>query len=90
MEVMKQEPKLVQWTCRKGPAEWIDTEITFDLKQENDFHDRVVRPLQMERAVEFMAHCSMKWAVFLMSLKEFAETGKGKAAPRDIKINNWN
>ncbi|WHZ25815.1 MAG: hypothetical protein OJF51_000610 [Nitrospira sp.] len=36
MEVMKQEPKLVQWTCRKGPAEWIDTEITFDLKQEND------------------------------------------------------
>jgi hypothetical protein len=40
--------------------------------------------------VEFMAHCSMKWAIFLMRLTEFVETGKGKAAPRDIKIDNWN
>lgn len=35
-------------------------------------------------------HCSTKWAIFLMSLKELIETGKGKSAPRDIKIDNWN
>ena len=40
--------------------------------------------------VEFMAHCSMKWAVFLMSLQELVETGKGKPSPDDIKIDNWN
>src|SRR5262245_17511467 len=38
MEVVIQEPfKKVQWMCVKGPAEWIGTEINFDLKQENDF-----------------------------------------------------
>ena len=40
--------------------------------------------------VEFMAHCSMKWAVFLLSLKALVETGKGKPAPDDLKIDNWN
>jgi len=37
-----------------------------------------------------MAHCSMKWATFLLSLREFVETGTGKPSPRDIKIDNWN
>jgi hypothetical protein len=41
-------------------------------------------------AVEFTAHCSMKWATFLLSLKDLVETGKGKPAPNDIKIDNWN
>ena len=27
--------------------------------------------------VEFMHHCSTKWAIFLMSLKSLVETGKG-------------
>jgi hypothetical protein len=37
-----------------------------------------------------MAHCSMKWAVFLMSLRDLVETGTGKPAPQDVKIDNWN
>jgi hypothetical protein len=40
--------------------------------------------------VEFMAHCSMKWAIFMLSLREFVETGRGSPAPNDIKIDNWN
>ena len=40
--------------------------------------------------VEFMGRCSMKWAVFLMSLRDLVETGKGKPAPDDVKIDNWN
>ena len=41
-------------------------------------------------ANEFTSHCSMKWATFLLSLKELVETGKGKPSPNDIKIDNWN
>ena len=37
-----------------------------------------------------MGHCSMKWATFLLSLKELAETGKGRPSPEDLKIDNWN
>jgi hypothetical protein len=40
--------------------------------------------------MEFMLHCSTKWAVFLMSLKSLLETGTGAPDPRDVKIDNWN
>lgn len=40
-------------------------------------------------AVEATAHCSMKWATFLLSLREYVETGKGKPSPHDLKIDNW-
>lgn len=43
-----------------------------------------------QEPVEFMAHCSTKWAVFLMSLRALVETGQGKPAPEDLKIDNWN
>lgn len=91
MEVLKQEPfKRVQWKCVKGPEEWIGTDISFDLKQENDFTIVLFGHHNWRESIEFMAHCSTKWGVFLMSLKELIETGKGKPAPRDIKIDNWN
>lgn len=91
MEVLKQEPfKKVQWTCKSGPVEWVGTEITFDLKEENEFTIVLFGHRNWEESNEFTAHCSTKWAVFLMSLKELVETGKGRPAPRDIKIDNWN
>jgi len=36
--------------------------------------------------VEFMYHCSMKWATFLLSLKALAETGKGRPTPDEVWI----
>ena len=36
--------------------------------------------------VEFMHHCSTKWATFLLSLKSLLETGKGAPSPHDIHI----
>ena len=90
-EVLKQEPfKKVQWKCVKGPEEWVGTEITFDLRQENDFTIVLFGHRNWKESAEFTAHCSTKWAVFLMSLKEFIETGKGRPAPRDIKVDDWN
>lgn len=41
-------------------------------------------------AIEFTAHCSTKWATFLLSLKSLVETGTGRPSPDDIKIDNWN
>jgi hypothetical protein len=32
----------------------------------------------------------MKWATFLLSLRELLETGKGRPSPDDLKIDNWN
>jgi hypothetical protein len=39
--------------------------------------------------VEFMHHCSTKWATYLMlSLKPLLETGKGTPNPDDVKVDN--
>ena len=91
MQVVTQEPaKKVQWACMKGPEEWIGTTITFELTQENEFTIVLFGHRNWGKSSEYTAHCSTKWAVFLMSLKQLIEIGSGKPAPRDIKIDNWN
>jgi len=80
----------VHWRFKSGPAEWIGTDVTFKLSQDGDATLVVFGHRNWREAVEFMAHCSMKWATFLLSLKEFVETGRGKPSPDDLKIDNWN
>ena len=82
--------KEVQWRCVDGPAEWVGTTLIFDLSQHDGQTIVLFGHKGWPEAVEFMAHCSMKWAVFLLSLREYAETGKGKPSPHDLKIDNWN
>ena len=91
MEVQDLTPqKNVRWRCVEGPDEWIGTDITFDLSQQDDQVIIIFGHRNWREAIEFTAHCSMKWAVFLLSLREYVETGKGKPSPGDLKIDNWN
>ena len=91
MEVQELTPgKNVRWRCVDGPAEWMGTDITFDLSEQDDQTIIIFGHRNWREAVEFMAHCSMKWAVFLLSLREYVETAKGKPSPHDLKIDNWN
>ena len=39
--------------------------------------------------VEFLYHCSTKWAVYLLSLKALVETGTGSPSPDDVAISDW-
>jgi len=60
-----------------------------ELKQEDDFTIVLFSHEGWKEPVEFMYHCSTKWAIFLMSLKSLGETGKGQPSPNDVKIGNW-
>jgi hypothetical protein len=33
-----------------------------------------------------MAHCSARWAYFLLSLKSYLETGRGTPFPEDLRF----
>jgi uncharacterized protein YndB with AHSA1/START domain len=91
MEVKALEPnRKVQWRFTSGPEEWIGTDAVFELSQQGDYTIVLFGHKNWREAVEFTAHCSMKWGTFMMSLKELVETGKGKPSPNDIKIDNWN
>jgi len=91
MEVTALEPdRKVCWRFTSGPEEWMGTDVVFHLSREGDHAIVLFSHRNWRDAVEFMAHCSMKWGTFLMSLKEFVETGCGKPSPDDVKIDNWN
>jgi uncharacterized protein YndB with AHSA1/START domain len=91
MEVKELNPeKDVTWRCIDGPAEWVGTDITFQLSRQDNQTIILFGHRNWREAVEFTYHCSMKWAVFLLSLREYVETGKGKPSPYDLKIDNWN
>lgn len=82
--------KQARWRCVEGPPEWISTDITFDLTEEDNQTTVIFGHRNWREAIDFIAHCSMKWAVFLLSLRDYVETGAGKPSPRDVKIDNWN
>lgn len=91
MKVIGLEPdRRVQWRFMAGPEEWIGTDVTFDLTQDGDYTILLFGHRNWREAVEFTAHCSMKWATFMLSLRQLVETGAGKPSPHDLKIDNWN
>jgi uncharacterized protein YndB with AHSA1/START domain len=90
LEVLELQPgNRVLWEVVDGPGEWIGTKISFDIKQEDEFSIVLFKHQGWKEQVEFMYHCSTKWAIYLMSLKSLVETGKGAPSPDDVKISNW-
>ena len=79
----------VSWQVIEGPAEWVGTRVSFELKQEGDYSIVLFKHLDWKEPVEFMYHCSTKWGTFLMSLKQMIETGAGEPAPNDVQVSNW-
>jgi uncharacterized protein YndB with AHSA1/START domain len=90
LEIQELDPSgRVSWLVTSGPDEWIGTRISFELKEEDGFTIVLFRHEGWKEPVEFMHHCSTKWATFLMSLKQLVEIGTGEPAPHDVKISNW-
>ena len=91
LEVLElSRPREVQWRVTAGPPEWIGTDVTFDLSQQEEYTVLLFGHRNWREAVEFTAHCSMKWATFLLSLRDLVESGAGRPSPEDLKIDNWN
>lgn len=81
--------KRVLWEVVDGPAEWIGTTVGFEIKADGDWTIVLFSHAGWREPVEFMSHCSTKWATFLMSLKQLVETGVGAPHPYDVSISNW-
>src|SRR5208337_3488081 len=79
--------KRVHWRCTAGPPEWVGTEVSFDLQWKRGQTFVMFKHANWKAPVEFMHHCSTKWATFLVSLLELVERGSGRPAPYDLKIH---
>ncbi|MDT4936038.1 MAG: hypothetical protein QOK11_3930 [Pseudonocardiales bacterium] len=90
MKVVDLQPnRRVAWEVVEGPAEWVGTTVSFDLAQDGEWTIVLFAHAGWRDPVEFMNHCSTKWAIFLMSLKSLVETGTGAPHPHDVQISNW-
>lgn len=90
MEVLALQPEqAVHWQVREGPPEWVATTIDFQLSREDEYTILMFGHRDWREPGPFMAHCSTKWATFLLSLRDFVETGHGRPAPQDLKVGNW-
>ena len=91
MDVLESIPdQRVRWRITAGPQEWIGTEVVFTLARAGDLTIVQFGHRHWREAVDFTAHCSMKWGTFLLSLRDLVETGTGRPSPDDLKIDDWN
>jgi uncharacterized protein YndB with AHSA1/START domain len=83
IEVTTLKPdELVRWhVTKKGLPDWADTEIEFKIFREDDKTFLHFRHSNWRGDAKMFPNCSLGWAIFLLSLKEFVETGKGGPYP---------
>jgi uncharacterized protein YndB with AHSA1/START domain len=79
----------VLWEVVEGPPEWVGTTVHWDLRREGDYTIVMFKHEGWREPVEFMHHCSTKWASYLLSLKGLLEDGKGAPHPDDVRLDDW-
>ncbi len=84
-----QPAKRVVWKAPKGQGagEWEETEVSFDLSTDAKQTFIQFRHSGWRESTSFQGHCSMRWAVFLLSLKDVLERGKGRPFPYDVEVH---
>ncbi|WP_251358744.1 SRPBCC domain-containing protein [Kangiella sp. TOML190] len=83
------ENKKVVWLhYGEMPPEWSGTEISFGFEVTDQQILLHMKHSNWQEASPFFAHCNLKWAVFLLSLKDYLETGQGKPFPNDVAIDH--
>jgi uncharacterized protein YndB with AHSA1/START domain len=88
MKVIELDPdKRVVWQVVDGPAAWIGSRVSFELRPEGGNTIVLFKHEGWKEPSEMMHHCSTKWAMFLMSLKSFVETGTGAPYPKDVHVS---
>jgi uncharacterized protein YndB with AHSA1/START domain len=82
--------KRVEWKCLRhadNATEWIGTHLSFDLAEKDGMTSVRFLHSGWKEASGFHSFCSMKWATFLLSLRESLESGVGRPWPHDLQIS---
>lgn len=73
------KPEVVHWVCLAGHEPWQDNRFSFELKKGNGATQlKFTQEYTRDISEEDYGTYNFNWAYYLMSLKEYCETGKGK------------
>ena len=90
MEVTELIPdRRVAWHCVQGPDEWVGTRLAYALSTDGVETALLFTHADWREPLEFMHHCSTKWAYYLLGLKAGLEGGAATPYPEDMKISSW-
>ena len=82
MEVVEQQPsERVAWKVVDGPEEWVGTTIDWQLRQDGDYTIVLFKHQGWKEPVEFMHHCSTKWATLPDEPEVAGRDRRGRAGP---------
>jgi uncharacterized protein YndB with AHSA1/START domain len=86
VRIEKLEPSVrVVWKALSAPIPtWPDTKIEFELSAEDDGTTLHFAHRGIKQADDMFAMSTTAWGYFLVSLKEYLETGKGTPHPDDV------
>jgi len=76
--------------AEEGVPAWVNTSIEFRLARDekNDQTLLYFTHAGYTASDDFFSKCSTNWAVYLISLKELVETGKGRPFPNNIECDH--
>lgn len=77
MKIKSLSQKKIEWVCVDGHDEWINTQITFELRRENRGTKVCFSHYGWNKQSEYTGECSFHWARYLVSLKNLCEIGQG-------------
>lgn len=69
--------KKVTWECIQGDREWVGTRFVFDLEEREGKTLARFAHTDWDEATDFYALCNYHWGQYMVSLKNYCETGKG-------------
>ena len=79
MEIKKLETnKRVEWYCIQGDHEWVGTDFSFDLEVEGTQTILRFGQNNWREYTDFYAYCNFHWGQYMLSLKDYCETGVGR------------
>lgn len=82
-----EENSLVRLHCAAGPGPWQDSTLEFSLKQDVDqVWVGLIHENEAASEEDFL-YFSTKWTCYLLSLRDFIESGQGRPYPNDVKIH---
>jgi uncharacterized protein YndB with AHSA1/START domain len=69
--------KRLMWHCVDSEPEWVGTDVSFDLTEENGKTAVTLKHMNWREVTEYFRSCNYNWAMFLYSLKTYCEAGEG-------------
>ncbi|MEN3156908.1 SRPBCC domain-containing protein [Alkalimonas sp. NCh-2] len=67
----------MDWLCLDSDPEWIGTRVCFELQESNGKTAVTLQHADWRELTDFYRFCNYNWAIFLLSLKQYCESGEG-------------